>query len=129
MSLGSYGTWASWCRDPLLTLGCPDPVPRLHQEKDRDPERGAIKDVFASWWEHHQDNWVRVSDLNEAVKPAICALDGADPTRAIQNRQYIARRVVELDGTEIAEFKLNRCQDPKHLGTSSDWGYRLTRTA
>ena len=51
--MGSYETWAAWCRDPLFTLGCPDPIPRLHQEKDRDPERGAIKDVLRPWWRHH----------------------------------------------------------------------------
>ncbi len=25
MPIGSFETWAAWCRDPLLTLGCPDP--------------------------------------------------------------------------------------------------------
>jgi hypothetical protein len=99
----------------------------MHQEKERDPARGAIKDVFTSWWERYQDNWVRVSELNEAVKATICALEGTDPTCA--PRQYIARRVLELDGTQIGGFKLNRCQDPTHFGTSSDWGYRLTQTA
>src|SRR5262249_37071914 len=27
--LGSYERWAQWCRDPLLTLGMPDPVNRI----------------------------------------------------------------------------------------------------
>ena len=78
-SIGSYETWAAWCRDPMLTLGCPDPVPRLHHEKERDPARGAIKDVFLTWWKHHHDDFVRASELDEAVKATICALEGVDP--------------------------------------------------
>ncbi len=71
------------------------------------------------------------SNLDEAVKAAICAREGVDPAR--QTRQYIAKKVVDLvvqlDGTQVAGFKLNRCQDPKYLGSSADWGYRLTQTA
>jgi hypothetical protein len=71
---------------------------------------------------------VRAADLNEAVKLAISAFDGADPTRALQKRQYIAQKVLEFAATQISGLKLIRCQDPKHLGTSTDWGYRLTQT-
>ena len=37
------------------------------------------------------------------------------------------RTAGELAATQIGGFKLIRCQDPEHLGTSSDWGYRLTQ--
>jgi hypothetical protein len=130
MPTGSYEKWAAWCRDPLFTLGCPDPIPRLRQEKDRDPERGAIKEVFRSWWQHHHDDFVRVTDLNEAVKLAIAAFDGADPTRALHSRQYLARRVAELAATQIGGFKLVRCSTWAHhrigatgsLACSKVWG-------
>jgi hypothetical protein len=35
--LGGFEQWAEWCRDPLLTLGLPDPVERISQMKARDP--------------------------------------------------------------------------------------------
>ena len=31
--LGSFETWAEWCRDPLVTLGCCDPVERIIEAK------------------------------------------------------------------------------------------------
>jgi hypothetical protein len=31
--LGSFETWAQWCRDPLLALGCRDPVERIEALK------------------------------------------------------------------------------------------------
>ena len=127
MPIGSFETWAAWCRDPLFTLGCPDPVPRLCQEKERDPARLAMKDLFLVWRQHHRDEFVRIRDLHADVKAAICALHGVDPQRA--SRQYIAMRVKELERSQIAGFKLDYCQDPEHLGSSSDWGYRLMRTA
>ena len=40
--LGSYEMWAEWCRDPLLTLGCRDPVERIEALKANDPRRQRI---------------------------------------------------------------------------------------
>ena len=31
--LGSFETWAEWCRDPLMALGCRDPVERIENTK------------------------------------------------------------------------------------------------
>ena len=44
--LGSYEMWAEWCRDPLLTLGCRDPVERIELLKANDPRRQA--DIISS---------------------------------------------------------------------------------
>ena len=44
--LGSYEMWAEWCRDPLLTLGCRDPVERIKSLKANDPRRQA--DIISS---------------------------------------------------------------------------------
>ena len=51
--LGSFETWAEWCRDPLLTLGCRDPVERIEALKANDPRRQRIAELFQVWWEHH----------------------------------------------------------------------------
>jgi hypothetical protein len=44
--LGSFETWAEWCRDPLLALGCRDPVERIDSVKADDPQRRQIVTLF-----------------------------------------------------------------------------------
>jgi putative DNA primase/helicase len=39
LPLGSFENWAQWCRDPLLALGCSDPVDRIEMIKAEDAER------------------------------------------------------------------------------------------
>lgn len=39
LPLGSFENWAQWCRDPLLALGCSDPVDRIEMIKADDPQR------------------------------------------------------------------------------------------
>lgn len=80
--LGSFETWGRWCRDPLLALGCEDPVARVSQAKADDPRRRAIAELFACWWEYHHDRPVTIAGLACAV----CNL--ADP----QNRGRGARQ-------------------------------------
>jgi hypothetical protein len=61
ITLGSFETWCTWVRDPLLALGCKDPVARLAQIKARDPNRQQVIDLFSVWWDHHHSNQVKVS--------------------------------------------------------------------
>lgn len=51
--LGSYGQWCLWVRDPLLTIGCCDPVERVAKTKANDPRRCAIVELFNAWWNSH----------------------------------------------------------------------------
>jgi putative DNA primase/helicase len=37
--IGSFEDWAEWCRDPLLALGCCDPIERIDRVKADDPHR------------------------------------------------------------------------------------------
>src|SRR4029077_1586362 len=66
--LGSYEMWAEWCRDPLLTLGCRDPVERIEALKANDPRRQRIGEFFRTWWEHHGAATTKANDLAEPVK-------------------------------------------------------------
>jgi putative DNA primase/helicase len=66
--LGSYGQWARWCRDPLLALGCRDPIDRVAQLKAADPRRQAVIEVFEMWWKKHGDKAVLLSELDDEVK-------------------------------------------------------------
>ena len=87
-------------RDPLLALGCPDPVTRIREIKERDPERQRVRELFAAWWEAHHDIPVRVSDLAPEVREI------ADPGG--KGRQYLARAIQNLTGTRQAGYVLDR---------------------
>src|SRR5205085_6029191 len=53
--LGSFEKWCEWVRDPLLTLGCCDPVDRIETIKARDPQRLRLAELFQVWWRYHED--------------------------------------------------------------------------
>jgi hypothetical protein len=53
LPLGSFEQWGQWVRDPLLALGCRDPVERVSEAKERDGRRQAVADLYSIWWERH----------------------------------------------------------------------------
>jgi hypothetical protein len=116
--LGSYEMWAEWCRDPLLTLGCRDPVERIEALKANDPKRQRIGELFRTWWEHHATDIMKANDLAEPVKAI------ADPQG--RGRQYLATFLSGLAGTRAAGFVLNR-QEPAGKWTAAT--YALTEAA
>ena len=114
--LGSFETWAEWCRDPLLALGCRDPVDRIDSVKADDPDRRQIVTLFEAWNAHHGDNPMKACDLAEPVRALI------DPQG--RGRQYIASRLTRLTGTCVGGFRVTR-QEP-----AGKWGaatYALQR--
>ena len=115
-SLGSFETWAEWCRDPLLALGCRDPVERIATIKSNDPRRQRIAELFQVWWENHGSAPVKSNQLAEAVKAV------ADPQG--RGRQYLATFIAGLAGTHAAGFVLSR-QEPAGKWTAAT--YSLTK--
>jgi len=117
IALGSFSQWCRWVRDPLLALGCQDPVGRVSEAKQRDGRRQSVADLFAIWWDKHQDHPVAVRQLHDDVKHAL------DPQG--RGRQYVSSQVEKLAGTRMAGFVLTR-QAP-----AGKWGaatYALKRT-
>jgi hypothetical protein len=98
--LGSFETWAEWCRDPLLTLGCNDPVERIDLLKAKDPRRMRVAELFTKWWAKHGSSAMAVSDLDWSVT------DILDPQK--RGRQYLAVVISGLAGTRAAGFVLSR---------------------
>jgi hypothetical protein len=116
-SLGSYETWCRWVRDPLLALGCADPVVRMEQAKAADPRRQMIAEVFRAWWREHSDKPVAAADL---AGPVLGVLNPQG-----RGRQYVASRVKSLAGTRAAGFVLVE-QPP--AGKWTAWTYQLRQT-
>jgi hypothetical protein len=98
--LGSYERWCGWARDPMLSLGCRDPVERLSETKTRDPMRQMIGDLFAVWWNHHGSSPQTAHGLDLEGQKII------DPHG--RGRQYVAAQLEKLAGTRVAGFVLTR---------------------
>jgi hypothetical protein len=113
---GSFECWAKWCRDPLLTLGCRDPVERVDALKANDPHRRRVAELYEAWWKHHGAAPVTASQLADAVKGI------ADPHK--RGRQYLATYLSRLAGTHVAGFVLTR-QEPAGKWTAAT--YALAR--
>src|SRR5262245_61440171 len=100
IALGSFETWGTWVRDPLLALGSQDPVAQIREIKARDPHRQKVAEVYEHWWEHHGNAPTKASELADEVKVAI------DPQG--RGRQFIAKAVEGLAGTRQSGFVLTR---------------------
>jgi hypothetical protein len=117
LPLGSFETWCEWVRDPLVALGCQDPVERVSEAKERDSRRQSVAEMFAVWWERHREQPVTLYDLNDDVKNAV------DPQG--RGRQYLSSILQKLTGTRMAGYVLTR-QSPAGI-----WGvatYALRKT-
>jgi len=114
---GSFEQWALWVRDPLLALGCKDPIERQAEAKTRDPHRQDIAELFEAWWEFHSDMPVKSAALHDDVTKII------DPQG--RGRQFIASKLGKLDGTRTAGFVLTRQKSDAKWSKAS---YALKRT-
>ena len=114
---GSFEQWGLWVRDPLLALGCHDPVARAMAAKQRDVHRQAVAELFRVWSEKHADRPVAISELHDDVVSALDPQSGG--------RQYLSAQLEKLTGTRMASFVLTR-QPP-----AGKWGratYALCRS-
>ena len=114
--LGSFEQWSEWCRDPLLALGCRDPIDRIDEIKSDDPYRRQIVELFEAWDVHHGPRPVKAAALAEPVRASL------DPQR--HGRQYIAARLMQLTGTRAGGYVLTRQEAAGKWGAST---YSLRR--
>ena len=123
-SLGSYEQWAQWCRDPLLALGCRDPVERIDEIKAADPQRAALLNFFKLWWEMQADLLTKASDIDDALKEIADerAIRKSDGTLQF-NRQRVAKFLSVHAGTCIGGFTFRRIRDT--LKTRPTYLYKL----
>ena len=127
--IGSYEQWARWCRDPLLQLGCRDPIDRITDIKAADPRRRHLAEVFALWWQHHNDQPVTAADLNSVVKEAIDVTSKRIGDELHFSRQKVAAFLRSHTNSRVGGFHL---QLEPHVTTAQGNAvarYRLLRDA
>jgi hypothetical protein len=65
LQFGSFPQWCRWVRDPLMALGCQDPVARVSEAKERDGRRQNLVELFTIWWERHHISPLPCASLME----------------------------------------------------------------
>ncbi len=125
--LGNYEVWGEWCRDPLLALGCADPVERIIQIKATDPKRLQVQGVYEMWWVIHKGEEVRASEIGDEVKRLIDpnATTGEDG-KLKASRQRIAGWLGKHIGTRVGGYWLEEIKD--EAGYRATTTYRLMRS-
>jgi hypothetical protein len=104
--LRSYEVWAQWCRDPLISLGCRDPVDKLDAIKAADPRRKRIQTVFEAWWLQHQDTLLPAKDLHQSVIRLIDEKSGFRDGEFQYSRQFVARWLQSHTHTRVGGYVL-----------------------
>src|SRR5262249_56007487 len=88
LPLASFSQCSDWVRDPLITLGCHDPVERVETTKANDADRLYTLGIFEAWEESFGDSEKTCTEAraNEKGKEAI---EGGQPL----TRQKFATRL------------------------------------
>ena len=125
LPIGNFETWALWCRDPLLALGCRDPVDRIAEIKASDPRRAAIAAFFEAWWSEHADSSVKAGDIGDVLNELADFKSNrkADGT-LVYSRQRVARFLTRHAGTCVGGFTF--VQEPATARTRPVYYYKLT---
>lgn len=118
LPLGSFEVWSSWCRDPLIALGCTDPVMRIAEIKKDDPYRAKVAEFFMAWHAIYGDRLVKASDLDIRLKQLVSP--GGQGSR-----QSVASFVANLAGTRAAGYVMVRNRPVGKWGTAT---YMLKKT-
>jgi hypothetical protein len=126
-SLGSYEVWCQWIRDPLLTLGCRDPVDRLAEIKANDPRRRMLVSIFEIWWTVHRDQMMQAKDLAPEVLEQIFPKAARNPEGKLQvSRQQVVGFLTKHAGAYVGGYSLGKV----NLGSGQrpDFHYKLTNS-
>jgi hypothetical protein len=115
LPLGNYEEWARHCRDPLLALGCRDPVERIAEIKAADPRRAKLVAIFDKWRERHKGEEVKANDLHDDVLELIDERAAKNKDGGLKyNRNYVASFLFKRAGTRVGGYALLLRRDTTH---------------
>ena len=76
--LGSFEAWSAAVRDPLIWLGCADPLLTMAAIQEDDPEKAELDAVLIQWAEKIGDERVTVAQIIKRAEVYECAQLRAD---------------------------------------------------
>lgn len=79
-TLASYGEWSELCRQPLLWLGCADPVASVFETMIEDPDRETLARLLAAW---HAVFGNTAAMIREAIKQAGLSFEDHEELREV----------------------------------------------
>lgn len=125
-ALQSFEQYCSWVRDPLLALGCTDPVKHIDRLKMIDPKREHQAAVFREWMHKHPRCDSKLDTLPvtaNGLHNDICMI--IDPNYGANNRAKVISDLAAWRGVRVAGFVLK-----SNAGEKGKWSatkYWLTR--
>jgi hypothetical protein len=114
---GSFEEWTEWVRDPLLTLGCADPVNRIDEIKASDPRRRQLAEILSTWFERHGNCPMKAADLDENVRVLIDAQG--------RGRQFVVSMLDRMNGIRVGGLTLTIQRSAGKWGAAT---YAVSRT-
>ena len=79
-TLASYGEWSELCRQPLLWLGCADPVASVFETMIEDPDRETLARLLTAW---HTVFGSTAAMIREAIKQANLSFEDSEELREV----------------------------------------------
>ena len=89
-ALMSFDQYCRWVRDPLMALGCKNPVARIDELKMTDPKREHQITVFREWWRKHprsEDKFETLPITASDLDTRVCEI--VDPNYAANSRRKV----------------------------------------
>jgi hypothetical protein len=132
-ALVGFDSYCRWVRDPLLALGCKDPIKRIDELKLTDPKRELQIMVFREWWRAHPrvdrlgtipaDRLATIPVTATGLSARVCMI--IDPNYAANSRREIISTLAAWRGVRVGGFILN--SNAANKGKWSATKYWLTR--
>ena len=124
--LGSFADWSKWVRDPLLWLGCVDPVDAMGEVRREDPKLSALAGVLEQWSIAIDDRRVTAREVAEiAGQMAAVGLSHPDLREALLtvaadrgeiSTRRLGRWLGENKGREVAGKRIVPCEMEHGIG-------------
>jgi hypothetical protein len=114
-----FPVWDSWVRDPLIALGCTDPVRRMTEAKAADPERIAAAETLQLWHQKHGIKAVSAAELDSEIKLRVLPPGAGD--------RALPARLTLLVGMEVDGLAIKAYPKPTKWSVHK-WGIVITRS-
>jgi hypothetical protein len=122
-ALGSFETWCTWVRDPLLALGCKDPVVRVTEAKSENLDNLRTIELFEMWHRKHGGNPVSLKALDSEAQQLI--LPANRVWTGTVSWQALTPHLNAKNGTRVAGAVFERFSDVKRGGGAAAYRLRI----